>query len=169
MEKTLVKLGLSVILSATITSNNTATCREITKQVVKQAQQPMLKNIGYDRYFNIDNSVAEKEWEEEEKAKRYLGEFVVTAYCGCKICNGKWTGSPCKNGEYPKQGVTVACDPNVIPLNTYIEIEGYGIRKCQDTGSKIINKRLDLYFDSHQEALKFGKKKLKVYLAKEQE
>ena len=167
MEKTLVKLGLSVILSATITSNNTATCQEITKQVVKQTQQPMLENIGYDRHFNIDNSVAEKEWEEEEKAKRYLGEFTVTAYCGCKIFNGKWTGSPCKNGEYPQQGVTVACDPNVIPLNTYIEIEGYGVRKCQDTGSKIINKRLDLYFDSHQEALNFGVKRIKVYLAKE--
>ena len=155
MKMTLVTLGAVLFLGST---------------TFAKTQQPMPENIGYDRHLNkIDNSVAEKKWAEEEKAKRYLGEFVVTAYCGCKICNGKWTGSPCKNGEYPQQGVTVACDPNVIPLNTYIEIEGYGIRKCQDTGSKIINKRLDLYFDSHQEALKFGVKRIKVYLAKEQE
>ena len=96
-----------------------------------------------------------------------MGEFVVTAYCGCKICNGKWSGGACKNGEYPQQGITVACDINVIPLNTYIEIEGYGMRKCQDTGSKIKNFRLDLYFSSHQEALKFGKKTLKVYKVKD--
>ena len=41
------------------------------------------------------------------------------------------------------------------------------MRKCQDTGSKIKNFRLDLYFSSHQEALKFGKKTLKVYKAKD--
>ena len=104
---------------------------------------------------------------EKDKQERYLGEFLVTAYCGCNSCNGIWTGSPCKNGEYPQQGITVACDPNVIPLNTYIEIEGYGMRKCQDTGSKIKKFRLDLYFSSHQEALKFGKKTLKVYKAKD--
>ena len=104
---------------------------------------------------------------EKDKQERYLGEFLVTAYCNCKSCCGKWSGGACKNGEYPQQGITVACDTNVIPLNTYIEIEGYGIRKCQDTGSKIKNFRLDLYFSSHQEALKFGKKTLKVYKAKE--
>ena len=152
MKMTLVTLGAVLFLSSTTT--------------FAKPQQPMPENIGYDRHLNkIDNSVAEKKWAEEEKAKRYLGAFTVTAYCNCPICCGKWSGSACKNGEYPQQGITVACDESVIPLNTYIEIEGYGVRKCQDTGSKIINKRLDLYFDSHQEALKFGKKKLKVYLS----
>ena len=103
---------------------------------------------------------------EKDKQERYLGEFIVTAYCNGSCCCGKWSGGACKNGEYPQQGITVACDPNVIPLNTYIEIEGYGMRKCQDTGSKIIGNRLDLYFSSHREALKFGKKTLKVYKAK---
>ena len=83
-------------------------------------------------------------------------------------CAWNTQSNPSISTLVPK-GITEACDESVIPLNTYIEIEGYGVRKCQDTGSKIINKRLDLYFDSHQEALKFGKKKLKVYLAKEQE
>ena len=151
MKMTLVTLGAVLFLGST---------------TFAKTQQPMPENIGYDRHLNkIDNSVAEKKWAEEEKAKRYLGEFTVTAYCNCPICCGKWSGSACKNGEYPQQGITVACDESVIPLNTYIEIEGYGVRKCQDTGSKIINKRLDLYFDSHQEALKFGKKNLKVYLS----
>ena len=104
---------------------------------------------------------------EKDKQERYLGEFIVTAYCNGSCCCGKWSGSPCKNGEYPQQGITVACDTNVIPLNSNIENEGYGIRKCQDTGSKIKNFRLDLYFSSHQEALKFGKKTLKVYKAKD--
>ena len=115
---------------------------------------------------NLEDEYTKQERLKKEKEERYLGEFIVTAYCGCKSCNGKWYGSPCKNGEYPEEGVTVACDKNVLPLNTYIEIEGYGIRKCQDTGSKIIKNRLDLYFDSHQKALEFGVKTLKVYLTK---
>ena len=104
---------------------------------------------------------------EKDKQERYLGEFLVTAYCNCKSCCGKWSGGACKNGEYPQQGITVACDTNVIPLNSFIEIEGYGTRKCQDTGNLIIGNRLDLYFSSHREALKFGKKTLKVYKAKD--
>ena len=35
---------------------------------------------------------------EKDKQERYLGEFLVTAYCKCKSCCGKWSGGACKNG-----------------------------------------------------------------------
>ena len=154
MKMTLVTLGAVLFLSST---------------TFAKAQQPMPENIGYDRHLNkIDNSVAEKKWAEEEKAKRYLGAFELTFYCSCQKCCSI-PNNKCANGEYPKEGLTVACDPRVIPLGTYIEIEGFGVRKCMDTGSAIKSRKLDVYVSSHSKALELGRKKnVKVHLAEQE-
>lgn len=108
--------------------------------------------------------VEEQLKDEHKKEKELLGEFTITFYCGCKECNGKWYGYPAKNGEPLQDNYTIAVDEDVIPLNTYVEIEGIGIRKASDTGSKIIGNRLDIYISDHQECLKKGKlENVKVY------
>jgi len=97
----------------------------------------------------------------------YLGEFELTAYCKCTKCCGKWSDSPCKNGENPVADYTIAVDPKVIPLNSFVEIEGVKY-KAMDTGSAIKGNIIDVYFDKHSDALDFGrKKKIKVYIYKE--
>lgn len=99
-----------------------------------------------------------------EEQRTYINEFELTAYCNCVKCCGKWSGGACANGEYPTEGVTIAVDPKVIPLNTYVYIDGIGERKAQDTGSAIKGNRIDVYFNDHNEALKFGRQKnIKVY------
>jgi 3D (Asp-Asp-Asp) domain-containing protein len=47
-------------------------------------------------------------------------------------------------------------DPKVIPLGTRIEIKDMGIFVAEDTGGKIKGNRIDIYFDSKEEAKKFG-------------
>ena len=100
---------------------------------------------------------------EETDPNGALGVFVVTAYCGCEQCNGKWTGCAAANGEPLEAGVTIAVDPNVIPLGSYVEIDGIGVRKAQDTGSAIKGNRIDLFFASHEECCAFGKREMVVY------
>ena len=92
-----------------------------------------------------------------------LGEFKLTAYCNCKKCCGKWAGGPTASGKMPKQGRTIAVDPKVIPLGSKVVINGITYI-AEDTGSAIKNKRIDVYFDSHKEALKFGVQYAKVYV-----
>ena len=41
----------------------------------------------------------------------------------------------------------VAVDPNVIPLRTYVYVDGYGEGYACDTGGAIQNKRIDLGYD----------------------
>lgn len=54
---------------------------------------------------------------------------------------------------------TIAADWNHIGPHTRIFITGYGWGRVEDKGSAIKGKnRLDLYFDSHQEALRWGRK-----------
>lgn len=94
---------------------------------------------------------------------KYLGKFKLTAYCNCKKCCGKWSGGPTASGKMPKAGHTIAVDPKVIPLGSKVVINGKTYT-AEDTGSAIKNKRIDVYFDSHQAALNFGVQYAEVYI-----
>lgn len=90
---------------------------------------------------------------------------TVTAYCSCYRCCGWWGGNKTASGTKPKQGITVA-GPRGLPLGTRVFIEGIGERVVQDRLSKKYDSRFDLFFASHSEAAKFGKKELKVRVIK---
>lgn len=51
--------------------------------------------------------------------------------------------------------MTIATDPDVIPLGTEVEIDGH-IYIAQDVGGAVSGNRIDLYFDSHDDALQWG-------------
>ena len=90
-----------------------------------------------------------------------LGLFKLTAYCPCEACCGKSDGIT-KSGEIAVEGVTVAVDPDIIPLGTKIIIDGH-CYIAQDTGSAIKGNRIDVFFNSHQDALDFGVQHHEVY------
>lgn len=97
------------------------------------------------------------------KRDEYLGEFTLTAYCSCSKCCGNW-GEYTSSGTIPEEGRTVAC--NVLPAGTKIIINEK-IYIVEDTGLLGKNK-IDIYMDSHEDALEFGvKEKVKVYLAED--
>lgn len=81
--------------------------------------------------------------------------FTVTAYCPCEKCCGEYANGYTATGEKAIQGVTIAADPDVLPMGTEIELDGHTYT-VQDTGGAIAGNRLDLYFDSHEDALQWG-------------
>lgn len=81
--------------------------------------------------------------------------FIVTAYCPCEKCCGAYASGYTATGAKATQGVTIAADPDVLPMGTGIELDGH-IYTVQDTGGAIAGNRLDLYFDSHEDALRWG-------------
>lgn len=81
--------------------------------------------------------------------------FRLTAYCNCSKCCGKWAGGATASGTMPKAGRTIAVDTSVIPFGTKVVINGHTYT-AEDTGSAIKGNRIDIYFDSHSEALQFG-------------
>lgn len=81
--------------------------------------------------------------------------FTVTAYCPCEKCCGAYANGYTATGEKATQGVTIAADPDVLPMGTELEIDGHTYT-VQDTGGAIAGNRLDLYFDSHEDALQWG-------------
>jgi len=95
----------------------------------------------------------------------YLGEFITTAYCPCELCCGKGAKGITSTGTKATQGRTVAVDPDVIPLGSVIYIGGKAYT-AEDTGSGIKGKRLDIFFNSHQDALNWGERAVEVWLQK---
>ena len=89
-----------------------------------------------------------------------IEEYVITAYCHCAKCCGKTDGITA-SGEKATEGITVAMDKS-MPFGTKIYIDGVGERIVQDRGGAIKGNRIDLYFDSHQEALNFGRQTKEV-------
>lgn len=62
----------------------------------------------------------------------------------------------------PRDG-TVAADTDYLPFGTRLFVPGYGYGVVEDRGSAIQGpNRLDLYFDSHQGALNWGRRKVPV-------
>jgi len=94
--------------------------------------------------------------------KRTLGVFSVSAYCDCEKCCGKTDGIT-SSGTHVKEGRTIAVDPDVIPIGSKVYIEGVGYRIAEDIGGAIKGNKIDLFFNSHQEALDFGRQKLEVH------
>lgn len=90
-----------------------------------------------------------------------LGRFRLTAFCNCSKCCGKWSGGETASGIMPVEGRTIAVDKSVIPLGTEVMI-GENIYIAEDTGVK--GKCIDIYFDSHQNALNFGTKYREVFI-----
>jgi 3D (Asp-Asp-Asp) domain-containing protein len=91
--------------------------------------------------------------------------FEVTAYTAYEESTGKSPGHPAfgitASGKRVQAGVTAACPPS-MPFGTRIEIEGVGERVCYDRGAAITEGRIDVYMPELNDALEFGRKRLKV-------
>ena len=77
-----------------------------------------------------------------------------------------WTGNRTATGTWPSRG-TVAVDPRVIPLGAELYVEGYGPAVAADTGGDIKGQRIDLYMESYEEAIQFGRRQVLVEVLKE--
>ena len=94
-----------------------------------------------------------------------LGKYVITAYCTCKICCGVYSGgNRTASGTIPTTNRTLAVDTNVIPFGTKLVINGQ-VYVAEDRGGAIKGKRIDMFFYTHKEALKWGRRTMEVFLA----
>ena len=84
----------------------------------------------------------------------------ASAYCACVKCCGKTNGITA-SGTKATAGRTIAAPKN-YPFGTKIEIAGMGTYVVEDRGGAITGNKIDIYFDSHAEALKFGRRNLQI-------
>ncbi len=99
---------------------------------------------------------------EDSPSGPHQGEAVyveATGYSAFDPGNGPTTAS----GTPVRHGV-IAVDPSFIPIGSRVFIPGYGEAVAEDIGGAIIGNRIDVAFDTHEEALEFGRQELEIYI-----
>lgn len=154
-KKLLIKLFLTIIYfiimyNVTKYSLNTlADDIEVEDVTVEYYNEPP-KSVG--------NVIEVKQIEEFKN----LGEFKLTGYCACEYCCGKTDGIT-STGTKAKDGRTIAVDPGVIPYGSIVKINGNEY-VAEDCGGAIKNNKIDIFFNTHQEALEWGVKYAEVFI-----
>lgn len=101
--------------------------------------------------------------DETEPPEEAWTTVTATAYCPCEKCCGIWAKNRpngvvyTASGAIAQEGVTVAADWGVYPAGTVLYIEGMGEYIVQDVGGAVNGNHIDVYFDTHEEAVNFGK------------
>lgn len=135
---------------------NEQTCVEIPSIVTQELAKIEAEEVN-----------SEKELIDSVEGKQQNITVEATAYCPCVKCCGKSDGITA-SGVKAVEGITIAADTKVFPMGTKIDIDGH-IYTVQDTGGAIKGNRIDIYFNSHAEALKFGRKIINVHVIDEME
>lgn len=84
---------------------------------------------------------------------------TATAYSALDPGNSPYTAT----GTRVRHGV-IAVDPAVIPLGTRVYIPDYGEAVAEDIGWGIQGHMIDVAFDTHEEALMFGRQVIEIYV-----
>lgn len=110
--------------------------------------------------IEVNSAVEEtisKSADEPTKTLISLGVCKLSAYCKENyphICNDG-DSSTTATGTTPTAGRTIAVDPKVIPYGSEVIVNGHTYI-AEDCGGAIKGNRVDILFDTHQEALSFG-------------
>ncbi len=90
-------------------------------------------------------------------------ELLTTAYDpGPQDNSAGWVDTT-RLGSRARFGI-VAVDPRVIPLGTRLYVEGYGPGLAADVGGAIKGRRMDLCFNSSDQARAWGRRRCRVWI-----
>lgn len=115
---------------------------------------------SYDDSTSYEETAGSDTYEEASTSSSqgtYLGNFKLTAYCNCASCCGT-AGNYTASGTMPAAGRTVAMAG--VPFGTQLLINGT-VYTVEDRGTAYGH--VDIYHNSHSEALSFGLQYADVY------
>lgn len=130
--------------------------------------ESVLREIFDEQYTLATNETTETRTETRTiQVGEEIGQVRTTAYCNCVSCNGKWAGGPTASGVMPTAGHTIAMDAYnpIVPMGTKVVINGVEYT-VEDTGNlNAHNSDIDIYHNTHAEALSWGRQNHTMYLA----
>ena len=142
--------------------------RQEFENVFKKIEERKLvqEEITEEEIETFENEEIIEEDVPEEINKQWV-TFELSAYCPCKYCCDTYTGITA-SGLNVEVGMCAA--PDNIPFDSICVIPELGMElNVQDRGGYIINTydglvRLDVYCNSHEEALEFGRRVVEGYV-----
>jgi 3D (Asp-Asp-Asp) domain-containing protein len=133
--------------------NGHVVAQQTTAETIVRPSAPRIVTVGTRPVIAGQGPFAGKE----------IMSLEATAYYPGPNNFGGPVGTRTAIGMVAKRGV-VAVDPAVIKLGTRLHVDGYGDAVAGDTGGAIRGYRIDLCFDTYEEAIQFGRRPVKVYI-----
>ena len=152
------KIEQAAIVCAMLAATFTGAYLGAASKPVELTEVKHVTNVT--KVTRLENPIEKPELKEPEKIS--LGEYTLTAYCPCEKCCGKTDGITA-SGAKAKANHTIAADISLLPFGTIVEIDGIEYT-VEDIGGAVKGNHIDIFFDTHEEALQFGKQKAEVYL-----
>ena len=142
--------------------------RQEFKNIFEKIEERKLvqEEIAEEEIETFENEEIIEEDVPEEINKQWV-TFELSAYCPCEYCCDTYTGIT-TSGLNVEVGMCAA--PDNIPFDSICVIPELGMElNVQDRGGYIINTydglvRLDVYCNSHEEALEFGRRVVEGYV-----
>ena len=131
--------GRVVLLSTTVTETATSNNQPVSNNSAKETAAVVLNPVQSDEWRTV--------------------RMRVTAYCPCPKCCGESSDGVTACRYKIQQGDTFVAADRKYPFGTELIVAGYNNDspvKVLDRGGAIYGNRLDVYFDSHQQALEWG-------------
>ncbi|MDP3023955.1 MAG: 3D domain-containing protein [candidate division Zixibacteria bacterium] len=127
-------------------------------------------NFLNDQLLEVINSLQKELTVYKDRERMFLKhinyeEYIVTAYLPIDSAEGRYSGLTASRAV-AKPYFTVAVDPTVVPINSWIWIEGLGWWKAQDTGDAIRGQKIDLCLSIREETKKLGRRKMRIKILK---
>lgn len=149
-----------VKLEVTYENGKEVSRNEISSTVVKEPQDKIFvqgtqTTPVYNRGEHVPTNMPPVKWS---------AVFNTTAYSPTNGATRAWTYSGMQAVRNSNGWSTVAVDPSVIPIGTKLFVEGYGFAIAADTGSAIKGNKVDVFFNSYEEACAWGRRFLNVYV-----
>ena len=109
---------------------------------------------------DADYNISDTSWADEVDELPTLGRSVYVEATAYSPFEG---GNRTARGNIVRRGI-IAVDPRFIPLGTRVYIPGYGEAVADDTGGAILGNRIDIAFDTYDEAMHFGRQHIEIYI-----
>lgn len=135
------------------------------EQLTAQADEPVMAPVTATAPETSTSSAPATTYADENGTYELVGDFTLTAYCPCTICCGQWSNPSnptTASGTTATAGRTIAADTSRFPFGTQLVINGQ-IYTVEDVGGAIKGNKIDIYFNTHQEAINFGRQSAQVY------
>ncbi|RSL31666.1 peptidoglycan-binding protein [Salibacterium salarium] len=105
-------------------------------------------------------NVASESSQSTESEGRTINVSATAYTADCSGCSGVTSTGVDLNAN-PNAKV-IAVDPDVIPLGSKVEIEGYGTYTAADTGGSIHGNKIDVHMPNKSKAYDFGRRNVDV-------
>lgn len=134
--------------------------KEITYKIVKKNGKEVSRDIISSKVTKEPvNEIVAQGTRKTFASRNGYDQYKDVIYCQATAYYSGWITATGTTPVYDPSGIsTIAVDPRVIPLGSLVYVDGYGYAVAADTGGAIIGNIIDVFVDSYDSAINWGRK-----------